>query len=102
MPDAACWFNTTGNYVTNGFIKNSEQSIVQLGNWEPYASVLGDSTFLVEFNTFANDTTLQNQNNCVAKQPAAGGLAQLGYAFYGDNGGNAAFTAYAKLRQSPR
>ena len=82
----ACWFDTTGNYITNGFVNNNEQTIVQLGNWEPYASVMGDSTFLVEFNTFANDGSFQNQNNCVAKQPAAGGAPQIGYAFYADNG----------------
>ena len=28
-----------------------------LGNWEPYASVLGTSTFLIEGSTFADDGT---------------------------------------------
>lgn len=56
-----------------------------LGNWEPYASVLGTSTFLIEGNTFAeNETTFQRY--VVALQPAAGGAMKLGEGFYGDNG----------------
>jgi hypothetical protein len=46
---------------------------------------LGDSAFLIEFNTFANDGGLGSQNYAVALQPAAGGPPALNYAFYGDN-----------------
>ena len=56
-----------------------------LGNWEPYASVLGTSTFLVEANTFAQDSS-DHQRFVVALQPAAGGQAKLGEAFFTDKG----------------
>ena len=86
VPDVACWFNTTGNFVTNGFIKIAEAaSPADLGNWDPYTSVVGESTFLVEFNTYANNG-LGSQNFVVAKQPAAGGPVAIGYAFYDDSG----------------
>ena len=87
VPDMACWFNTAGNYVTNGFIKRTEAaSPAELGNWEPYTGVLGDSTFLIGFNTYANDGTLADQNYVVAKQSASGGAPRLDYEFWGDNG----------------
>lgn len=56
-----------------------------LGNWEPYASVLGTSTFLIEGNTFAQDSS-EHQRYVVALQPAAGGAMKLGEAFYNDAG----------------
>ncbi len=57
-----------------------------LGNWEPYSSVLGTSTFLVEGNTFADDGTDLNQRAVVALQPVVGGAMKLGEGFYADNG----------------
>lgn len=56
-----------------------------LGNWEPYISVLGTTTFLIEGNTFAEGST-DSQRYVVALQPAAGGPARLGEGFYADNG----------------
>ncbi len=56
-----------------------------LGNWEPYASVLGTSTFLIEGNTFA-DGTADMQRYVVAAQPAAGGAAKLLEGFFADDG----------------
>jgi hypothetical protein len=56
-----------------------------LGNWEPYTSVLGNSTFLIEGNTFAVDSTAE-QRFVVAFQPAAGGAMKLGDAFFSDAG----------------
>jgi len=56
-----------------------------LGNWEPYVSVLGTTTFLVEGNTFA-DGSSDMQRYVVALQPAAGGAAKLAEGFYADNG----------------
>jgi hypothetical protein len=47
---------------------------------------MGEDAFLVEFNTYADDGTLQNQNYAVAIQPAAGGPAGLISAFYDDTG----------------
>jgi len=88
VPDVACWFNATGNgFVTNGFINVAQEANpADLGNWEPYSSVMGDNTFLVEFNIYASDGTLLNQNNVVAIQPAAGGPGKLSYAYYDDTG----------------
>ena len=56
-----------------------------LGNWEPYASVLGTSTFLIEANTFVDGTTDQ-QRFRVAFQPAAGGPNKEGDVFFADDG----------------
>ncbi len=87
VPDVACWFDTVANTVTNGFINLANQPAASsLGNWEPFISKIGDSTFLVEFNTYANDGSLGFQNNAVAKQPAAGGPGKVDYCFYGDAG----------------
>ena len=51
-----------------------------LGNWEPYTSVLGASTFLIVANTYAEGTT-DKQRYRVAFQPAAGGPTQRGRSF---------------------
>lgn len=57
-----------------------------LGNWEPYASVLGNSVFLIECNTFATNTA-DKQQFVVQLQPVDGSKpAKLTYAFYTDAG----------------
>lgn len=87
VPDVALWYDKVRNYETNGSIKLSEvQDPGTLGNWEPYISVVGESTFLIAFNTYANDGTFANQNYMVAKQPAAGGVAKLDFEFFDDSG----------------
>jgi hypothetical protein len=86
VPDVLVWYNQTGGYVTNGPINNLADQAANLANWEPNISVLGDSTFLIEANTFANDGSLLNQNNAVTLQPAAGGAAKVSYAFSTDAG----------------
>jgi hypothetical protein len=61
-------------------------TLASLGNWEPYASVLGNSVFLVEGNTFAEGTT-DSQRFVVRLQPADGkapGTTVEG--FYSDDG----------------
>ena len=59
--------------------------LAALGNWEPYASVLGTSTFLISANTFVNDSaTLQRFR--VAFQPATGGPNSEGDIFFADDG----------------
>jgi len=55
-----------------------------LGNWEPSASVLGTSTFLIQGTTFA-DGTVDKQRFMVALQPAAGGTGATVEGFYADN-----------------
>ncbi|MBI2925802.1 MAG: CHRD domain-containing protein, partial [Verrucomicrobia bacterium] len=66
------------------------QGLDKLGNWEPYISVLGNSTFLLEGNAFAlgadNLPDGVNQRFVVLFQPAAGGAPQLGEAFFADDG----------------
>ena len=61
-----------------------------LGNWEPYASVLGTSTFLIEGNTFAlspdGSVDIGDQRFVVAFQPAAGGTMKLGAGLFSDDG----------------
>ncbi|MGQ9590818.1 MAG: hypothetical protein ACUVYA_11045 [Planctomycetota bacterium] len=58
-----------------------------LGNWEPYASVLGTSVFLVESNTFAENPTNPNtQRYAVTFQPVKGGDPVEGEAFFADDG----------------
>ena len=56
-----------------------------LGNWEPYVGTLGNSTFLIEGNAFAEGTT-DSQRYVVAFQPAAGGTMRLGEGFFTDAG----------------
>jgi hypothetical protein len=56
-----------------------------LDNWEPYASVLGNSVFLIEANTFADGST-DSQNYGIAFQPVAGGNNATGIAFFADAG----------------
>lgn len=57
-----------------------------LDNWEPYIGVLGNKTFLIEANTFADDAQFLNQRFAVAFQPVAGGANALGEGFFADNG----------------
>ena len=87
MPDTACWWDTStpSGYATNGFIDLANVA-APANNWEPYVGVVGQGTFLIEFNTFANDGSLSYQNHIVAAQPAAGGTPMLNYAFDADNG----------------
>jgi hypothetical protein len=61
------------------------QELDALGNWEPYAGVLGNSVFLVEGNAFAEGTT-DSQRYVVALQPVGGGDMKLGEGFHADNG----------------
>ncbi len=92
VPDVAIWYNAAGNYVTNGPVDILAQK-ADNSNWEPYASVLGDSTFLISYGTWADDQA--NQNFIVVKQPAAGGPAKIGYMF--DDDGGLPFTAQINL-----
>ncbi len=58
-----------------------------LGNWEPYISVLGTSTFLIEGSTFADgfDATDGKQRYVVALQPTDGKPGKTVEGFYADN-----------------
>ncbi|MBI4662693.1 MAG: hypothetical protein HY735_28095, partial [Verrucomicrobia bacterium] len=56
-----------------------------LGNWEPYISVLGNSVFLIEGNTFAEGSATE-QRFVVALQPVDGKPMKLGEGFYTDDG----------------
>lgn len=83
-PDTICFFN---DWDGDG-IRHPQQ-----GNWEPYTSVLGNSVFLVESNTFAEPTAPDPTNPAalqqsygVVFQPVEGGNPVLGEAFFADDG----------------
>jgi hypothetical protein len=61
------------------------QEMNALGNWEPYISVLGTSTFLLEGNAFAEGST-DTQRFVVMFQPVDGKPGKLGEGFYTDAG----------------
>jgi hypothetical protein len=65
-------------------------NIDKLGNWEPYAGVLGTSTFLVEGSTFAEGYELPSpdgrQRFVVALQPVDGSAMKLVEGFHADDG----------------
>lgn len=69
--------------VADTVVINQQQDA--LGNWEPYVGTLGNSTFLIEGNAFAEGST-DSQRYVVALQPAAGGAMRLGEGFYTDAG----------------
>ena len=83
---------TLGGVKTVGLTNTVPDKIIfdtstpNLDNWEPYISVLGNSTFLIEANTFADDATFVNQRCAVAFQPVSGAPGALGEGFYADNG----------------
>jgi len=97
VSDVAIWYNSTGNYITNGPVNTAAQT-APLDNWEPYIGVMGDTTFLIGFNTFADDQTIPAgatispgvgapfQRFAVAFQPAAGGAARIGEHLFTDAG----------------
>jgi hypothetical protein len=68
----------------------SVPQIDALGNWEPYVSVLGTSTFLIEGSTFAQDYEFPSpdgkQRYVVALQPVDGKTGALVEGFYTDAG----------------
>lgn len=67
-----------------------EQGLDTLANWEPYASVLGTSHFLIEGNTFAlgpdGNPDGVNQRFIVGLQPVDGRAGRLGEGFFADDG----------------
>ena len=113
VPDTLVWYNKNQlpdhpypGYVTNGPIYNLEDQVPTTwtgpigtgnhGNWEPYLSVIGDSTFLIGCGLFADDGSwagspnfigvMGNQRYVLTFQPAAGGPPKNGEAFYDDFG----------------
>jgi hypothetical protein len=61
------------------------QGLDALGNWEPYASVLGDRGFLIVANGFARQSR-DKQRYVVRYQPAGGAPSRLTEGFFGDDG----------------
>lgn len=57
-----------------------------LDNWEPYISVLGNSVFLIQANTYAEPITAACQRYGLIFQPVIGGPCVTGDVFYADNG----------------
>jgi hypothetical protein len=82
VPDTICFYNAP-NYDGVRY--------PQLGNWEPYTSVLGDSTFLIESNIYADSPDPTNPNPTMQRfgmvfQPVGGPPGTQGEAFFADNG----------------
>ena len=63
-----------------------ETETANQNNWEPFSSVIGNSTFVVESNTFADPEEDYNQRYVLAFQPVGGGEAKMGEVFHGDDG----------------
>jgi hypothetical protein len=78
VPDTICFMNDWGDGLMHP----------QLDNWEPYTSVLGNSVFLIESNTFAQpvDSTSPMQRFGLILQPVQGGAPVQGEAFFADDG----------------
>src|SRR6266498_4912755 len=111
VQDTPVWYNKNQlpghvfpGYVTNGPIYDLADQIGTTytgdggnhGNWEPYISVMGDSTFLVGVSIYADDGSWNNSTNHIgqtgnqryvlALQPAAGGQPKIAEMFYDDFG----------------
>jgi len=63
-----------------------ETDTANQNNWEPFSSVIGNSTFVVEVNTYADPEEDYNQRYVLAFQPVGGGEAKMGEVFHGDDG----------------
>jgi len=63
-----------------------ETDTANQNNWEPFSSVIGNSTFVVEANSFADPEEDYNQRYVLAFQPVGGGEAKMGEVFHGDDG----------------
>lgn len=110
VPDKLVWYSLNG-YVTNGPVKpgvNGSGVPFQVWNndiWEAYGGVLGDSAFLLQTMTFADDgigyTDLTDphghQRYTVTIAPADGSPPRTVDAFYDDYGH--AFTNQVSSRQ---
>jgi hypothetical protein len=84
VPDAICNFN---QWNGDG-IRHPQQS-----NWEPYTSVLGNSVFLIESNTYAVPLTVDPSGSAAYMQSFAmifqavdGSNSAQGEAFFADDG----------------
>jgi hypothetical protein len=93
VPDVLLWYDGNANHYTNGPVNVAAQE-ANLGNWEPYISAMGDSTFLIAATTFADDQTAPAaatatapfQRFVVTFQPASGGPPKIGEEFFTDAG----------------
>src|SRR5439155_1184430 len=83
VPDTILWFDNTVNRPKLGGYVNSS-AVVPGGSFEPYAALLGDSTFLLSANTYADDGA--SMRFTVVFQPTTGGAAKIGDLFYADSG----------------
>ncbi len=81
VPDTILWFDgATGQPTLGGY--NAATAVQQGGSLEPYAGLMGSSTFLLSANTF--NGTYMRYNLII--QPAVGGTAKISDIFYADNG----------------
>ena len=79
VPDTLCFIN---DWNGDGMLH------AELGNWEPYTSVLGNGVFLIESNTYAQpvDPASLMQRFGLVFQAVGGGAPVQGEAFFADDG----------------
>ena len=83
VADTILWFDSSVNRPKlGGYV--SANAVAPGGSVEPYAGLLGDSTFLLSANTYADDGA--SMRFAVVFQPATGGAAKIGDLFYDDRG----------------
>jgi hypothetical protein len=94
VPDTIVWYDKSvhrqkiGGYVDANVAASG-------GSWEPYAGLIGNSTFLLATDTYADDGTDTLMRSGIVFQPASGAAAKLGNGFYDDN--NKAWTNQVNL-----
>jgi hypothetical protein len=76
---------TSSTRITPDSILFDVDGAKNLDNWEPYGSVIGTDTFVVEANSFADGST-SDQRFRVAFAKATGGAPVESEGFYGDDG----------------
>ena len=83
VADTIVWFDGSVNRPKlGGYV--AANAVAYMGSWEPYTGLLGDSTFLLSANSYADDG--MSMRFTVVFQPATGGAAKLGDLFYDDSG----------------
>jgi hypothetical protein len=89
QPGTFYWDDATVHQIAPRIVPDTiiyETANDNLDNWEPFSSVLGNSVFLIEANTYAEPVQDANQRFVLAFQPVGGGDLKLGEGFFGDDG----------------
>ncbi len=82
--DTIVWYDGSVHRQKLGSFVNANAVPNQSSAWEPYAGLLGDSTFLLGTDTYADDNTDTFMRSGLVFQPADGSSGKLGNGFYDD------------------